>query len=100
MNSSWAEFLSTAAVFAVVAALVGVVLGLLERTDRRTGGFSRAPFGADLVGDRDIIRTLDELRARPCSDDISSEPRVPRPASPAPQRPIQHAGRTGRRAAA
>ncbi len=96
MNSSWAEFLSTAAVFA----LVGVVLGLLERTHRRTGGFSRAPFGADLEGDRDIIRTLDELRARPWSDDVSPERRTPRPASPAPQRPIQHAGRTGRRAAA
>ncbi len=57
------EFLSTASVLAIVAALVASVFGLLERTNRRTAGFGRAPFGADLENDRDIVRTLEEIRA-------------------------------------
>ncbi len=35
----------------------------LERTHRRTAGLGRAPFGADLEGDRDIARTLADLDA-------------------------------------
>lgn len=72
------EFLSTASVLAIVAALVASVFGLLERTNRRTAGFGRAPFGADLENDRDIVRTLEEIRAARSREDAAA-----RTASPA-----------------
>ena len=112
MNTSWTDtlssfvssFVSTAGVVAVVAALVGTVVGLLERTHRRTGGFSRAPFGADLESDRDIVRTLDELRAtrgRDAEQLARPAERLTRPRpSVGPRHVIQHPGRTGHRAAA
>lgn len=47
----------------ILAAFVAGLIALLERTHRRTAGFSRTPFGADLESDRDILRTLAELDA-------------------------------------
>lgn len=67
--ASLADIASTVVVAVVDAALAGGVLGLLERSHRRAQGVSRAPFGADLRhgrddrDDRDVARTLDELRA-------------------------------------
>jgi hypothetical protein len=46
----------------LVIAFVGV-LALLERTQRRTVGLPRAPFGADADRDADLARVLHELDA-------------------------------------
>ena len=44
----------------------------LERTHRRTAGLGRAPFGADLEGDRDILRTLADLDAARARQDAEA----------------------------
>ena len=46
----------------LVIAFVGV-LALLERTQRRTAGLPRLPFGADADRDADLGRLLRELDA-------------------------------------
>lgn len=54
--------LSTVSAVAVVVAFLALVVGLLERTNRRASG----PAGRGLGGarnDRDTVRALDELRA-------------------------------------
>ncbi len=76
------EFLSTASVLAIVVALVGSVFGLLERTNRRTAGFGRAPFGADLENDRDIVRTLEEIQAARSREDPAARTASPAAAPP------------------
>ena len=61
----------SALVVAVVVALGGLIIGLLEWTHRRGSGLVHAVHGADLgvsagrqgVRDRDTMRALDELRA-------------------------------------
>jgi len=50
----------------VMLFLVGFVAWIgvtLEHTHRRTRRLSRMPFGVDLEGDRDIVRTLAEIEA-------------------------------------
>ena len=46
----------------LIAAFVGL-MALLERTQRRTTGLPRAPFGADADKDTDRARVLHELDA-------------------------------------
>jgi hypothetical protein len=56
-------FLSSVSTVAVIVAFLALVVGLLERTNRRAfGPAGRAP-GRDARNDRDTGRTLDELRA-------------------------------------
>jgi hypothetical protein len=56
------DILSTLGTAGVVLAFVGALVALLERTHRRTAHLPRAPFGTDVEGDRDLARTLAELR--------------------------------------
>ncbi len=86
----------------VIALLLGTGfvtwLGItLERTHRRTSGLGRAPFGADLEGDRDILRTLADLdaaRARQHGETPTSEASTGATAAPPAE-----AKRSGRRTA-
>lgn len=49
----------------VLFLLAIALIGLLERTHRRTTGLPRAPFGADIEGDADLARILHDLDAGP-----------------------------------
>lgn len=73
MTQTFTDIVSTIGIVGVVAAFVGTLVVLMERTHRRTAGLPRAPFGADLEGDSDIRRTVDELRTIAASDPQDSE---------------------------
>ncbi len=53
--------MNTLAALAVLSVLVLAVWALLERTQRRTAGQPRAPFGADLEHDADLQRLRHDL---------------------------------------
>lgn len=66
MSENLNPILSTAGVLTVIVAFVAAVIGGLERTHRRTQQLphlQRTPFDAE--HDRDLARTLEELRAAP-----------------------------------
>lgn len=63
MSETFLNIISTAGAVGILAAVLGTLVVLMERTHRRTQHLSRAPFGADLEDDSDIRRTQDELRA-------------------------------------
>ena len=56
--------MNTYLAIAVLIVIVGAVWTLLERTNRRTAGLPRAPFGADVEGDADLARVRHELAVR------------------------------------
>lgn len=49
--------------FALLISLLAAVTVLMERTNRRTAGLPRAPFGADIEGNADLQRVLHDLDA-------------------------------------
>ena len=53
--------MSTYFALVVLIVIVGTVWSLLERTNRRTAGLPRAPFGADLEEDVDLLRMQHDL---------------------------------------
>lgn len=53
--------MNTFAAFVILSLIVLAVWALLERTQRRTTGLPRAPFGADLEHDADLQRLRHDL---------------------------------------
>jgi hypothetical protein len=54
---------STFAAVGVVLALATLLLAAMQRSHRRASGPGASAIGADCAGDRDLVRTRDELRA-------------------------------------
>jgi hypothetical protein len=55
--------LSSVSAAAFIVGFLALLVALLERTKRRTSGPAGSTFGGRSRDDRDMVRTLDELRA-------------------------------------